>query len=224
MTIIRPYNVKCIMCGRNSSQTVLASSNTMGYPDLDGRPAPMLGNTIGYWNQACRYCKYCASDISKAQKELKGIKEIISTSEYQSQFSNPEFPEEANIALCNSILFEKNALYLEAAQLSLQAAWICDSNEKIEAARKCRERTIMLIQRWQEKQKNAKEKKLESILMVDLYRRVGRLEEAQKLCYETLKTKSKNLKKFLKYEKKLISDKDTARHNAGEAFHEEEQS
>jgi hypothetical protein len=221
MTMIRPYNVKCIICGRNSLQMVLVSSNTMGgYSDLDGRPPPMLGDTINFWNQACHYCKYCASEISKVQKELKGIKEIISTNAYQSQFSNPAFPDQANIALCNSILFEKNALPDSAAELSLHAAWICDSNGEVDAARKCRERAIMLLLRWQEKQKNAKEKKLNPLLIIDLYRRVGRFEEAQKLCYDALKTKNKHLKKILEYEKKLISDKDTARHNAGEAFHE----
>jgi hypothetical protein len=65
MTSFRKLLVKCRLCGRESQQAVLLSSNTYGGPpDLDGRPTEMLRQTMGAWVRRCPACGYCAMHLS----------------------------------------------------------------------------------------------------------------------------------------------------------------
>ena len=63
MTTIYPEEVVCFLCGASSRQYMVGSSNTMGAPDLDTRPAEMMRSTIEYQIQSCPDCGYSAPDL-----------------------------------------------------------------------------------------------------------------------------------------------------------------
>ena len=75
-----PFVIKqtCFVCGKESSVTVMASTNTLGgTPDLDLRPAEMMRSTMPRWIQECPHCGYIAGSLDKettvTQKWLKGM-------------------------------------------------------------------------------------------------------------------------------------------------------
>ena len=51
MTLIRNVELKCAVCGKNSQQKWLSSTNIQGFPDLDMRPPEMKRSTIDTWVQ-----------------------------------------------------------------------------------------------------------------------------------------------------------------------------
>ena len=67
MTRIQVSQVTCRVCGSQSKQATLLSSNAIGPPDLDGRPFrySMLRDTMSRWVQRCPECGYCAMYISR---------------------------------------------------------------------------------------------------------------------------------------------------------------
>ena len=62
MTTIFEEENHCSVCGSKSVQAVIRSTNTMGPPDLDTRPAEMERSTINYWIQTCPSCGFCYPD------------------------------------------------------------------------------------------------------------------------------------------------------------------
>ncbi|MBR4579547.1 MAG: hypothetical protein IKO22_08080 [Oscillospiraceae bacterium] len=65
MTMPVSFLRKCSVCGTESIQTGLASTNRFGSPDLDLRPPEMMRSTMHWWIQECPCCGYIASDISE---------------------------------------------------------------------------------------------------------------------------------------------------------------
>ena len=64
MTLPDHCFVKCAVCGEESFQTGLASSNEFGSPDLDTRPPEMYRSTMNMWLQRCPRCNYVAEDLN----------------------------------------------------------------------------------------------------------------------------------------------------------------
>ena len=63
MTTMYQDTVKCYVCGKESKQTVLGSTNSFGSQDLDLRPPEMMRGTMEYWAHECPYCGYIAKNI-----------------------------------------------------------------------------------------------------------------------------------------------------------------
>ena len=80
MTTMMKVEEKCSVCGKISSFSVLSSSNSMGSPDLDLRPAPMYRYTINLWIHECPDCGYVAHDLSE---EAPVPHEWLKTEEYR---------------------------------------------------------------------------------------------------------------------------------------------
>ena len=74
MTMIHEIEQKCSVCGHTSPQPMLASTNTMGYPDLDLRPAEMQRSTMNTWILECPHCGYAAHDLGD---ELESPKDLL---------------------------------------------------------------------------------------------------------------------------------------------------
>ena len=89
MTTIDPVDVTCAVCGAVSEHLVLGSTNTMGPPDLDMRPAPMARWTLGEQIQRCPQCGYCASDISEAGETAA---EVVRNEAYQAELARETTP------------------------------------------------------------------------------------------------------------------------------------
>ena len=79
MTTDMTIDIKCTVCAKTSPQTVLTSTSTFGYPDLDLRPSEMKRSTMFAWLQECPHCGYVAVDI---ENELEVSSDLLKSDEY----------------------------------------------------------------------------------------------------------------------------------------------
>ena len=79
MTTARDFDKKCAVCTKTSPQTVLMSTSTFGYPDLDLRPSEMHRSSMFAWLQECPHCGYVAVDI---EDELGVSSELLKSDGY----------------------------------------------------------------------------------------------------------------------------------------------
>lgn len=63
MSTFRQRQCRCAVCGAVSRQTILASTNAFGSPDLDLRPPEMQRSTMHLWAQQCPECGYVAKEL-----------------------------------------------------------------------------------------------------------------------------------------------------------------
>ena len=89
MTKIELQKSTCAICGSTNEYHVICSTNTMGPPDLDLRPAEMHRSTMPMWVQWCPDCGYCAGDITR---ETPGAADIMKSDAYQQIRSDDAIP------------------------------------------------------------------------------------------------------------------------------------
>lgn len=126
MTTTRNFDRKCAVCAETSSQTVLMSTNTSGYPDLDLRPSEMQRSTMFAWIQECPHCGYVAVDI---ENELDASPELLKREEYLA-CGGYEF--KSNLAkrfFKHSLISEAKGDYRSQFFSLLHCAWVCDDAE-----------------------------------------------------------------------------------------------
>ncbi|HPJ27227.1 MAG TPA: hypothetical protein PLA80_13865 [Synergistaceae bacterium] len=220
MTTFCKVEKRCAVCGALNECEDMASSNSFGSPDLDTRPPEMLRSTIFTWVQRCWKCGYCASDISEAFPEAAPM---VRSSEYVRQLKDPSYPDLARSFLCKALLEEKAENYSGAAWSLVYAAWACDDYGKKTSARLCRSRGADMIQKSLEKKQSISEQEgAETIILVDLFRRASRLEEALELiCKERSGIKEEILLQILVFQEDLIARKDVECHTISEALGED---
>ena len=133
-----PFVIKqtCFVCGKESSVTVMASTNTLGgTPDLDLRPAEMMRSTMPRWIQECPHCGYIAGSLDKettvTQKWLKGM-HFISCGDrwFRSDLAEKFYKY---YLICMEDKCVKDAFYA-----ALYTAWVCDDKGDAENAGHCR--------------------------------------------------------------------------------------
>lgn len=212
-----PEKVRCAVCGRESEQQGLASTNTMGPPDLDLRPAEMMRSTMDMWVQRCPHCGYRAEYIAE---ETEGAAEFMRGEAYKRLSDDAAYPGLARDFLCASALSENAGNYAYAGWAALYAAWACDDARKDERAVECRERAARLFLLAREKgQQLAKDAGAGELMVADVLRRCGRFEEARKLCEEGLRKGPNDfIRKLIVYERDLAASGDRRCHNAGEVL------
>lgn len=212
-TWIEPADIKCVLCGTENHFNVFLSSSSQGYDDLDRRPPEMYRSTMRYWVHRCSECGYCARDLNR---EIPGATAVVKSPEYLAQLDNPDYPKLANSFICESIIEEKAHQYGIATISMLAATWACDDANMNNAAIACRKRAVDLILL---QEKNTKITDWDAVLLVDLLRRTGQFEQAQKAIAERRSMiKDKRFLKILNYETMLLNNQDTACHNASEVF------
>lgn len=81
-------NIRCVLCGRESSFMVIGSTSTFGPPDLATRPAPLQRSTIRGWVQRCPECGYCAPSLDVIRP---GSTETVGNADYQRQLNDQAF-------------------------------------------------------------------------------------------------------------------------------------
>lgn len=218
MTKITPVKKKCSVCNNVKEFLELASTNTMGLPDLDTRPAPMARNTIAEWIERCPSCGYCASDIKLPLEN----KNIIKSDTYRRQLKNKDFPELTDSFLCWSIIQENIGNFAKAGWASIHGAWAADDNDNNKAAKYCRKKAVSLLKKATEEGQNfSDQKEEESLIMIDLLRRCGDFDEALKTCQEAIKDENdKMISDLLDFELELIKNKDQGCHKASEVIRE----
>lgn len=159
-------NSKCAVCGKESEQITLASTNTFGSPDLDLRPPEMKRSTMCWWVQECPYCGYISENIDD---ETDVDIDFLQSAEYIS-CSGKAFASELAQKFYKYYLInlldenEEDAFYAV-----LHASWACDDAEDIDNAVYCRKLAIVEIE------KLIKETDNPTLLVqkADLFRRAG---------------------------------------------------
>ena len=165
MTTMYQDTVKCYVCGKESKQTVLGSTNSFGSSDLDLRPPEMMRGTMEYWAHECPYCGYIARGID------------LGTVVTEAWLARVEFINANNIEFESELAkrcYKEYLINLEdenkykAFAVILNAAWACDDAQDIGNAILCRNLALDLIDELIEKEDDPSTLMLQKI---DLLRR-----------------------------------------------------
>lgn len=196
MTRIMTRTCKCSVCRYKSEYRVLSSTNSFGYPDLDGRPPGMARSTMYLWIQECPKCGYANSSIE--DKVSRIIKKYVKSDEYLN---------------CNGFSFKSGLaksfykLYLmsqkennveKAFNAALHAAWASDDVGDNEIAKVCRKHAVDLVDIINVGGK------IEGLKLTkaDLLRRMGNFEKVIEE-YEGMKSEDEFLQKAFQFEVEL---------------------
>lgn len=221
MTSFDNFSVTCALCEHTCEVGSLTSTNSFGSPDLDSRPAGMARGTLPFQLMFCEDCGYCAYDLAQAPE---GVAEIVHSPAYQAQLGDSGLPSLADQFLCRALITANEQHYAIAGWDALRAAWVCD-DEQPAAASRCRE---LALQYWRQAQQagqvildsddNKSPNEYQHLLLADVQRRSGQLEQARTECEQALERKLvKKLRLLLQYELVLIAAQDTACHTIDEA-------
>lgn len=172
MTTMYQETVKCYVCGKESKQTVLGSTNSFGSQDLDLRPPEMMRGTMEYWAHECPYCGYIAKNID------------LGTVVTEAWLARVEFINANNIEFESELAkrcYKEYLINLEdenkykAFAVILYAAWACDDAQDIGNAVLCRNLALDLIDELIEKEDDPSTLMLQKI---DLLRRSNQFNKA----------------------------------------------
>ena len=155
MTTMYQDTVKCYVCGKESNQTFLGSTNSFGSQDLDLRPPEMMRGTMAYWAHECPYCGYIAKNID------------LGTAVTEAELAKRCYKEYL-------INLEDENIY-KAFTVILSAAWACDDAQDIGNAVLCRNLALDLIDELIEKEDDPSTLMLQKI---DLLRRSNQFNKA----------------------------------------------
>lgn len=142
MSLPMEINCTCSVCGKESEQVTLASTNRFGAPDLDMRPPEMMRSTMVWWLQECPHCGYVAEDI----EEPGIVGEDWLKSEYFMGANHMNF-----ISPLALKFYKQYLICLEAKDCPnafsgiFHAAWACDDTDDVENAVNCRKIGIELL-------------------------------------------------------------------------------
>ena len=128
---------KCSVCGEESSQIVMASTNTFGgTPDLDLRPAEMMRSTMSWWIQECPHCGYISESLDdESIVSQEWLKRETFTSCGGRKFLSKLAARFYKYYMIN--VEDDNET--DAFYAALHAAWACDDEDEHENAIHCRQ-------------------------------------------------------------------------------------
>jgi hypothetical protein len=211
MTTLFPQSVTCAACGRENEITVIGSTNTMGPPDLDTRPAEMARSTMSHWLQECAHCGFLSRDLRRPHQ---GTLEIVGSDAYKSQRRDPAAPDSVNRFLCAAMLLEKTWATAGAFWNVLAAAWCADDAGDDALARRCRLRAIDLALASAEP--ISRQAGAPDLILADLYRRTGQFAKCLELAGRPAPDAEPIILKLMEFERTLAAKDDAACHSGSE--------
>ncbi len=171
MSLPMRITVKCAICGEESTQTVMASSNTFGgTPDLDLCPAEMMRSTMSWWIQECPHCGYISESLDD---ETSVTREWLEQEDFTSCGGRKFLSKLAtrfykyyliNVADDN----ERDAFYA-----ALHAAWACDDERETDNAIHCRQCALAELEKILADPNTPEDM---HVVKTDLLRRTGQFE------------------------------------------------
>ena len=217
MTTYNTHQVTCGACQSASEITVLTSTNSFGYADLDTRPASMARNTINSWVQRCSTCGGCSNNLSDLNQAAY---EIIRSKRYVDQLNNKSHPKLASSFICKSILEEEQKEFSAATWSLINAAWSLDDTGSFELAISARKRSAtMLLDLELRGELIAYNKEANSALLIDLLRRSKDFNRASEIIDGRESMLEEDIiKKVINFEKKLISEQNSECYTIGDAI------
>lgn len=207
MTVPGFFDIKCAVCGAISEQNVLISTNTMGPPDLDFRPALMARSTLSLQIQCCPKCGYCSKNIETSTPHAA---DIITKPDYKSLLRDKTIPLLARKYLCWAKIAEEEGDYISSFNAALDAAWVCDDEENLNGMIDSRKYAAYLIKKIHTKGLSLSyEKGIDELVLSDILRRIGNFEDAQRVIKSGQKnTTDSLLLKALFFENDLCEKRD----------------
>lgn len=201
--------VRCAVCNKLVKQTVMMSSNSFGFPDLDGRPAGMMREAMVHFINICPNCGYAHGVLDLLYFNAK---EIVNSEEYQRL--RKELPNEtAKKFYLAGYIEECNNEPAKAYQHYRHAAWMYDDSGHIELAKKCREKSIACLDQLDHLINDV------LALYIDMKRRIGAFDDALKIIEEKEESfKGTDKEIWLELEKELCLKKDDKVHNYQEVY------
>ncbi len=214
-TTLGRVEVACTICTVKSEQTVINSTNTMGAPDLDLRPAEMRRSTMDFWVQECPHCGYCAGDLAQPSPAAAAV---VKSAAYQAQLKNPQYPPLANRFLCAMLVADQSGRIDSAIRSAHCAAWACDDAEKPVEARHARTFARERLQKLKAEGKSLyNQKGADAVLLSDLARRCEDFDAAIASAREGLALAPESLvAAVLALEIRLAEQKDAGCHTLDE--------
>ena len=204
MTTMMSVNKKCSVCGETSSFSVLGSSNSMGSPDLDLRPAPMYRFTMEMWIHECPECGYVAGDLSE---KTKISREWLETEEYRNCDGIRFKYDLAELFYKRYMIYMQEGQKRGAFNSIHHAAWACDDCGDAENAKHCRRLAVRLVDDFIDQEPRERRDTLK-LIKLDLMRRAELFEQAHKE-YSGTEFEDELLRKILAFELQKIRKEDT---------------
>jgi len=202
---------ECSVCGEESFQQELASTNMMGSSDLDGRPPEMMRSTMDTWVESCPSCGYCATDLSE---HLDHGGEIVQSPAYRDILERDDIPALAISFLAASYLYEFCHEYARAAAMAQYAAWVLDDIDSTVESKNARLKAISMIHLANEHEQAFGGSSDESTLItVDLMRRSRLFNQAEAFIEQSsFEGFDVDILELVQYERQLIANKDSSVH------------
>lgn len=196
MTTLSESSSKCAACGAEIAHTVVMSTNTLGSPDLDLRPAEMQRSTMEFWVVECPECQCVQMEDEREKFDL----DFIRSGEYRALI-HALLPKMANrynrLAVlmlhmgalwdCDDHGYSEDTYVFRkrAAEAYRYAAWDCDDHGYEKEAVLFRERAADLYLGGRFTAEI--ESPTDSVICVDLLRRSGQFYRAIEIADATLK-------------------------------------
>ena len=214
-TTLGRIEVACAVCSIKSEQTVIGSTNTMGAPDLDLRPAEMQRSTMEFWVQECPHCGYCAGDLAQGTPAAAAV---VKSPAYQAQLKNPLFPPLANRFLCAMLVSDQSGRIESAIRSAHCAAWACDDAEKPAEAKHSRTFARERLQKLKAEGKSLYDQTgADAVLLSDLARRCEDFDATIASAREGIALGPESIvAAVLAFEIQLAEQKDARCHTLGE--------
>ena len=126
MTTVIDLDKKCAICTETSPQSILTSTSTWGYPDLDLRPSEMQRSSMFAWLQECPYCGFVARDIE--QTHVKVAPDFLKSDEYLTCGGHDFKSDLAKRFYRHYLISKTNNIQDVAFYSLLHCAWVCNDN------------------------------------------------------------------------------------------------
>lgn len=212
MSIFNGSCQTCMMCGTNVEvKHVLINIEIMD-TDLDTRPRGVARLSEKNCVHYCENCGYASFDL---QKDITfGRHEVLKSEEYLSIVHNLDLPNDAKKFFLVGIIMDEGQEFQRSATSFLRASWFFGDCGNEEWMIKSKERAIAELLKSDFTWKN--EQVL--LILVDLYRRIGRFDEAIEAINKFGMDNIKDIltKSILDFQIDLCNKKDTTVHTVSQ--------
>ena len=203
MSTLRKIMVRCAVCGKESEQTIMLSTNQFGASDLDLRPPNMMRSTMSWWIQECPHCGVVSSHID--QEDAVSV-EWLEDEAYKTcdgiRFGSSLAQRFYRHYLICSSKYDRKGAY----EAVLHAAWACDDAKEQTNAILCRQLALSLLDKLLKRPWVREEL---YIVKADLLRRMGEFDQLIETFSET-KLSNKLLNQIMKFQIARAKEQDDA--------------
>jgi hypothetical protein len=206
MTTIDSETVQCGVCGEDSEQVFIGSTNQFGYRDLDTRPPEMERSTMMYWLQECPNCGFVAPSLSEVPDGAKGI---VNEADFRRLNTSDVYSGLIAVFMKHAYISDKLGSKEDKAWAYIRAAWAADDEGKQEIAQEARILAASELVNLKLVISASHEAGVIDLLITDLWRRSGKWEHGTNSALEGLEVvEDPWLKSALQFEIVLMNKLD----------------